>query len=227
MLDYAHSSAEAFQDSSTNENVDPESQTVNFCGQADPSNGTNVERRTVQGSGTRRAVARWQVLPKSQWGVPNGVHASQSSQTSKLPSMQNHGSYRDSRAVSGSNKVWSRKPKPQNDGGSLKAGVQKDATEPDQIKNHEVLIGSISVTLGNSCQESNNLAGFRDDGLLEQQMPKNNFQDKTNKPDSVQSSTNRSTVKLWRPVSWNGTKGPPMPVQNGCRESETDVAAEK
>ncbi|XP_061999928.1 uncharacterized protein LOC133717261 isoform X1 [Rosa rugosa] len=227
ILDHAHSSVEAFQDSSTNENVDPESQTGIGYGQADPVNGSNVERRTVQGNGSRRAVARWQVLPKSQRGVPNGFHAGQSSQTSKLPSMQNHGSYRDSRAVSGSNKVWSRKPKPQNDGGSLKDGVQKDATEPDQIKNHEVLIGSISVTLGNSSQESNNLTGFRDDGLLEQQMPKNNSQDKTNKPDSVQSSTNRSTVKLWRPVSRNGTKGSPMPVENGCRESETDVAAEK
>ncbi|KAK9914279.1 hypothetical protein M0R45_038065 [Rubus argutus] len=227
VLDHVHSSLEAFQHSNTNENLHPESQTEFNCGQADPLNGSNVERRTVQGSGSRRAVARWQVLPKSQRCVPNGFHAGQSSQTSKLPSMQNHGSYRDSRAVSGSNKVWSRKPKPEFDGGSLKAGVQKDAIEPDQIKNHEVLIGSISVTLGNCCQESSNLAGFRDDGPLEHQMPKNNVQDKTNKLDSVQSSTNRSTVKLWRPVSRNGTKGGPMPIQNSSREFEMDVAAEK
>ncbi|XP_050385416.1 uncharacterized protein LOC126801956 [Argentina anserina] len=226
VLDHAHS-VEAFQDSSTNENVNPESQTGIGFGQADPLIGTNVERRTVQRGGSRRAVARWQVLPKSQRGVANGVHAGQSSQTLNLPSIPNHGNYRDSRAVSSSNKVWSRKPKPQNGGGSLKAGVQKDATEPDEIKNNEVLIGSISVNLRNSCQESNNLAGACDDCLLEQQVPKNNLQDKTNKPDSVQTSTNRSTLKLWRPVSRNGTKGPPLPVHNSCRESETDVVAEK
>ncbi|VVA11137.1 PREDICTED: C2H2 zinc finger [Prunus dulcis] len=220
-------SLEAFQLSTADENVDPESQTEFIHGHTDSVSGPNVERRMVQGSGCRRAVvARWQVLSKSQRGVPNGFHGGQSSQTSKLSSVQNHGNHRDSRTASSGNKVWSRKPKPEYNGGSLKAGVQKEATEPDQIKNQEVLIGSISVNLGNCSQESDNLAGVDDDCLLEHQIPKNNAHDKTNKPDLVHSGTNRSTVKLWRPVSRHGTKGP-MAIQNGNRASEIDVVAEK
>ncbi|KAI5347071.1 hypothetical protein L3X38_014950 [Prunus dulcis] len=193
-------SLEAFQLSTADENVDPESQTEFIHGHTDSVSGPNVERRMVQGSGCRRAVvARWQVLSKSQRGIQG--------------------------TASSGNKVWSRKPKPEYDGGSLKAGVQKEATEPDQIKNQEVLIGSISVNLGNCSQESDNLAGV-DDCLLEHQIPKNNAHDKTNKPDLVHSGTNRSTVKLWRPVSRHGTKVP-MAIQNGNRASEIDVVAEK
>ncbi|KAM1232121.1 hypothetical protein ACFX13_042712 [Malus domestica] len=227
MLDHACLSLESFQLSNMDVSADPESQTgVNF-GHVDSVSGPNVERPVVQGNGSRRAVAQWQLSPKSQRGVPNGFHGGHSSQTLKHSSTKHHGNHRDARAASSGNRVWSRKPKPEYDGRSLKAGEQKEASEPDQIKNREVLIGSIPVNLGNCCQESNNQAGVHDDCLSEKgQMPKDNSQDKTNKPDLVQSGTNRSTVKLWRPVSRNGTKGP-MPIQNGSKESDINVVAEK
>ncbi|KAF3432964.1 hypothetical protein FNV43_RR24066 [Rhamnella rubrinervis] len=212
--------------SNTDENLDPESQPGFGCGRRNSSTGPNVERRIVQGSGRRRlVVARWQVLPKLQRGVSNGVHAGENSQASKLGGMQNRGTHRDLRTALTSNKVWSRKPKREFDGKNLKARVQKEVlNEPDQTKNHEVLIGSISVTLGNCGEEGNSLSAC-DDCLAEHHLPKNNVQDKPNRPDSAQSGMSRSTVKLWRPVSRHGTKVP-MPVQNGSRESECDVTAE-
>lgn len=213
--------------SNTDENVDPESQPGFGCGQRNSSTGPTVESRIVQGNGRRRlVVARWQVLPKSQRGMPNGVRAGESSQASKIGGMQNRGTHRDLRTASTSNKVWSRKPKREFDGENLKASVQKEVlNEPDQIKNHEVLIGSISVTLGNCGEEGNSLSTC-DDCLAEHHLPKNNVQDKPNRPDSAQSGMSRSTVKLWRPVSRHGNKVL-MPVQNGNRESGCDVTAEK
>ncbi|KAF2320432.1 hypothetical protein GH714_027498 [Hevea brasiliensis] len=58
-------------------------------------------------------------------------------------------------------------------------------------------------------------------------MPKkNNVYDKHNRPDSSHSSTNRSTIKLWRPVSRNGTKDLIL-VENGAREFQVDGIADK
>jgi hypothetical protein len=145
--------------------------------------------------------------------------------------MQKHGTHRDSRPgpVANGNKIWSRKPKPEIDGEVLKARVPEEAiNQPDQIKNHEVLIGSICVTLGNCSQEGNNLARAREDCLSEQQVPKKtDIQEKPINPDSsLQSGTNRSTIKFWRPVSRHGSKCP-IPVQNGDVEYEVDATAGK
>ena len=228
--DQAPSSSEAFRHTNSDEEAGPDSQSGYGFEYAEPGISQNVERRMVHGSVRRHVtVARWQVPPKSQRAVPNGFHSGQNSQASKLGVMQKHGIHRDLRAapVANGNKVWSRKPKPEIDGEVLKARVQKEAiNQPDQIKNREVLIGSICVTLRNCDQEINNLAGAREYCLAEHQMPKTNVQEKPIKPDSLVSGTNRSMIKLWRPVSRHENKGP-MPVQNGNIESELDVTAEK
>lgn len=225
--DQVPSSSEAFRHTNSDEEAGPDSQSGYGFEYAEPGISQNVERRMS----VRRhvAAARWQAPPKSQRGMPNGFHLGQNSQASKLGVMQKHGIHRELRAapVANGNKVWSRKPKPEIDGEVLKARVQKEAmNQPDQVKNHEVFIGSICVTLGNCNQEDNNLAGAHEDCLAEHQMPKTNVQEKPIKPDSLHGGTNRSMVKLWRPVSRHESKGP-MPVQNGNIESELDAPAEK
>lgn len=220
-----HSALSNIQCNETDENVDPESQRGFGHGQSCSSIGSIAERRIMQGSGRQRLVARWQMLPKSQWVVQNGVHVGESTQASKLGAMHNRGTHRNLRTASSSGKVWSRKPKPEFDRENLKARVQNEVLhEPNQIKNHEVLIGSISVTLGNRGEEGNTFSAW-DDCLAEHHLPKNNVQDKPNRPDSAQSGMSRSTVKLWRPVSRHGTEIP-MPVQNGSSEVKCDVTAE-
>ncbi|KAK9292507.1 hypothetical protein L1049_020480 [Liquidambar formosana] len=145
--------------------------------------------------------------------------------------MPKHGTHRDSRAapVNG-NKVWTRKPKLENHGGNLNSRGQKEvANQSAQNKNCEVLIGSISVTLGNSNgpQQSNSLAGARDDGAGGHPMPrKSNGLEKSIKPDAVQCGMTRSTIKLWRPVSRGETRGPTS-VQSDNREPEVDVVTGK
>ncbi|RDY03653.1 hypothetical protein CR513_12745, partial [Mucuna pruriens] len=178
-----------------------------------------IERQTSRGHNRRRTMAaRWQGLPKSQWARANGSHACQNSQMSKLGVVQKHGTNRDQRAapiVNGS-KFWSRKPKPETNGVFLKAKLQK---EPDKGKNHEVLIGSVSVSLGNcSHSESNSVAPQRD-CLVENLAKQNTAQEKLGKLDFSQGGNARLTVKLWRPVSQHGTKDQ-LPLQNGGTEAD-------
>ncbi|KAF2315600.1 hypothetical protein GH714_040114 [Hevea brasiliensis] len=191
--DHVPSSFEPFQLLSMDEDVDLEIQTGSG---SDPGTSRTVERQTVQRNSRRHlVVAHWHLSAKSQWNyVPNGFHANQNSQAPKLSAMQKHGNYRDSKSLLSinGNRKWSRKPKPDYSGDVLKT------------------------------REGNNLDGARDDFLSEHQMPKkNNVQDKHNRPDSAHCSTNRSTIKLWRPVSRNGIKGPIL-VENGDRESQVD-----
>lgn len=202
-------------------NLDSELQKRLDCGHVDMCNSSNVERHIVQGSGRRR---RWQGSPKSQWVASTGFHADQSSQASKLGVTQKRGNHRNTRNALTSHKVWSRKAKPEYDEG---IGQKEASNEPDQTKECEVLIGSISVTLGNCSQDGHhNLSEACDTCMEEHQMPKNSVPDKPNKPDLVQNGTSRSTVKLWRPVSRNGTTSP-MPVLNSNWESEGNAFAEK
>ncbi|XP_044468699.1 uncharacterized protein LOC123198138 isoform X2 [Mangifera indica] len=225
------SSLEPFQLANSDEDVDYEFQAGFGNGYADLGPGQNIERRMVRGSGHRQMVVIRRQLPQKPRGMPNGFHASQNSQASKLGGVQKLGNNRDFRAapIVGGNKVWSWKPKPENDYANLKTRTLKEAiNQPQQDKNHEVLIGSISVTLGHCNHHEGKSAAEGQDGCMEEhQMPKKNSV--TEK--FIQSGTNKSTVKFWRPVSRHGTKGPvpvhgtkgPVPVQNGCRESEVDV----
>lgn len=178
-----------------------------------------IERQASRGHNRRRIMAaRWQGLPKSQWAKANGSHAGQNSQMSKLGVIQKHGTNRDQRAapiVNGS-KVWSRKPKPETNGVVLKARLQK---EPDKCKNHEVLIGSVSVCLGNCSHSEGNLVAPQRDSLVDNLAKQNTAQEKPVKHDSSQGSNGRLTVKLWRPVSQHGTKDL-LPLQNGGTEAD-------
>ena len=185
-------SVEPIHFSNPEEDVDYKNQMGFSNGYFDPGTSQNVERRMEQVGGHRHIViAPWQTPPKSQRGVLNGFHASQNSHGFKFGGMNKHGTNRErAAAIGSSNKMWSRKPKAVNDGESLKTRAEKQAANQlDQNKNHEVLIGSISVTLGNcSHHEGNNLAEARDRCLAECQIPKkNNVQEKFSKlEESVQ-----------------------------------------
>lgn len=198
-------------------------------GYCDPGTSQNVERRMEQVGGRRHiVVARRQTPPKSQRGLLNGFHASQNSHGFKFGGINKHVTSREKASAIGcSNKMWSRKPKAVNDGEVLKTRAEKHAANQlDQNKNHEVLIGSISVTLGNcSRDEGNNLAEARDRSPVECQIPKNYSQEMSSKLDPVQGVTNRSTIKLRRPVSRHESSS--LLVQNGVREFEVEVIAEK
>ncbi|EOY23235.1 C2H2-like zinc finger protein, putative [Theobroma cacao] len=222
--------------SNPQEDVDYKMQMGFSNGYCDPGTSQNIERRMEQAGGHRHiVVARWKTPPKSQRGVPTGLHASQNSIGFKFGGINKHGTNRERVAAMGNgNKMWSRKPKAVNDGESLKSRAEKqaanqlDQNQLDQNKNHEVLIGSISVTLGNcSHHEGNNLTEAHDRCLADYQIPKkNNVHEKSSKLDPVQGVTNRSTIKFWRPVSRHESKSS-LQVQNGIREFEVEVIAEK
>lgn len=221
LTDHVPSLLEPIQSSITEEDADTETQNGFSSEQSDSGTYSNVERKTAHRSGRRiLVISRWQV-PKSQRGGRNGFHANQNPQVLKTEPVQKHGAPREARSaqVINGNKIWTRKPKSENDGENLKSRLQKEAVnQADQ--NCEVMIGSISVTLG-SCT-----AQQPSDSLGEHAMPKYSGDEKTVKSDSVQGVSNRSVVKLWRPVSRHETRGP-MPVQSDGGESREDIIIRK
>lgn len=221
LMDHVPSLLEPIQSSITEEDADTETQNGFSSEQSDSGTYSNVERQTAHRSGRRiLVISRWQV-PKSQRGGRNGFHANQNPQVLKAEPVQKHGAPREARSaqVINGNKIWTRKPKSENDGENLKSRLQKEAVnQADQ--NCEVMIGSISVTLG-SCT-----AQQPSDSLGEHAMSKYSGDEKTVKSDSVQGVSNRSVVKLWRPVSRHETRGP-MPVQSDGGESREDIITRK
>ncbi|XP_052201262.1 uncharacterized protein LOC127807449 [Diospyros lotus] len=187
----------------------------------------NVERRVVQGSSRRHVVTyRWQV-PKSQRGGRNGFHASQNPQPLKLEPMQKHGAPRAPRSASAvnGNKVWTRKPKSENDRDCRKDRLLKEAVnQTDQSKNCEVmLIGSISVTLGNSGQlQGDGISEAQESHSAEHVTSKNGGQEKPTKTDPVHGALHRSTV-IWRPVSRHKTTKGSISVQSSIGESREET----
>ncbi|PON44185.1 Zinc finger, C2H [Trema orientale] len=202
-------------------NLDPEFQTRSDGARVDSGNNSG-DWQFVRASGRRR---RQQASPKSQRVPSTSHHAAQSSQASKLGVQQNRGTHWDPRTASTARKVWNQKAKPETEGDTLKARLQKEAlNEQDQIKNREVLIGSVAVTVRNCSQEGNNLSKACD---TESQMPKNSVQVKPNKPaDPVRSGTSRPMVMFWRPKKWKGIEVT-IPIQDSSRASEVDNNAEK
>ncbi|PSS33059.1 Receptor-mediated endocytosis protein [Actinidia chinensis var. chinensis] len=225
--DHASTLQEPVQMSITEGDADTEAQYGFSCEHSDSGTFPNIDRRTEQGNGRRHLViSRWQV-PKSQKSGRNGFHSSQNHQVLKLEPTQKHGAPGDPRAapVVNGNKVWTRKPKSENDGESLKSRLLKEVVnQTDQNKNSEVMIGSISVTLENCTaqQQGDGLPETQEHRSTEHAMSKNSGQEKPTKTDSVQGGLNKSTVKFWRPVSRHETRGP-MPVQSGSGESGEDV----
>ncbi|KAJ0263281.1 C2H2-type domain-containing protein [Hirschfeldia incana] len=132
-------------------------------------NGRNMDRRSE----------RRQMEKRSQHGMPNGFHGNHAP---KLGGIRKNGTNRDVRGNAA--KVWSRKannPKTR----SLDAAVN----EPDQTKNSEVLIGSVSVTI-RSTGEHNQTKCSEDERRL--------------KTVEAKSTSEQSAVKVWRPVSSQG-----------------------
>nr|KJB23855.1 hypothetical protein B456_004G117900 [Gossypium raimondii] len=198
------------------EGVDYRVQTEFYNQYCEPGTSQNGERRVEQVDGCQRiVVARWKTPPKSQRVVLNGFHANQNSHGFKSGGTNKHETNRERIAAMGnSNKMWSRKSKAIDDGDSLQIKAGKQATnQPDQNKNPELVIGSISVPLGK------NLAETHDRCPAECQTPKNNVQERFSKHDHVQIVANRSTIKFWRPVSRQERKSS-LPVQNGIKEVE-------
>ncbi|XP_022141005.1 uncharacterized protein LOC111011517 isoform X2 [Momordica charantia] len=229
--DHIPSSFEASQQSLTDEDEDSESHSGfrSLYPEYLPID-QNGEQQKVQMNGHKHVIAQWQALPKIQRGLSNGFRADQNYQGLKNGDMRRHGNHVQSRAapIVNGKKVWSRKPKPERDGDRFHARIQEEPTaQAEEIKSHEVLIGSISVALGNCNQESKEPAGAQDDCQDGHQTPRKiNHLEKFIKPDSTQTATNRVMVKLWRPVSRNGSKHA-MPDQSENGESEAEVITEK
>ncbi|XP_057762235.1 uncharacterized protein LOC130982297 [Arachis stenosperma] len=178
-----------------------------------------IERRSARRPNRRlTAVSRQKGLQKSQWAVANDSHTSQNSTLSKIEVIQKYGTHRDHRVatVANGSRVWSPKSKPGIDRMVPEARVEK---EPDLDKDHEVLIGSISITLGNCSQSERNAVASRADCNVDNLANQNSSQNKPLNPDFVQNGNNMAT-KLWRPVSRHETKNP-LPVQSGETEVNT------
>uniref|UniRef100_A0A2P2L1U1 C2H2-type domain-containing protein n=1 Tax=Rhizophora mucronata TaxID=61149 RepID=A0A2P2L1U1_RHIMU len=217
-LGHASFSSETLQPPITDEDLDLEAQTGSDNGYGDLGTGNNSEQQAVQGNSHRHiGVAQCNSPRKLQQNyLPNGFHANQNVQVTKLSALRWQGPHRDAK-LHGDGK-WSRKPKQEVKGDNMRTAVQKEAiNQPDKIKKLELLIGSISVALGNgSCPQDNNLMEAQNDHLTEHYVPKKNTgPDKHHRHDDIRCSTNRSTVKLWRPVSLSD------------RESHAEVIAGK
>ncbi|KAE9611314.1 hypothetical protein Lal_00011570 [Lupinus albus] len=211
VVSHAPSPHVTFHCPETTEVVDGNPQSKNDCDMHQ-----NIEQQRSQGHNRQRLiVARRHGLPKSQRAVANGSCASQNSQTSKLEVIQKSGTLHEQKAapiIKGS-KVWTRKPKPEIGRVISEARLQK---EPEQGKNHEILIGSISVPLGNCSQSEGNLAASHADGMGVNLSKHNSAQEKPMKTDSSRSG---NPVKLWRPVSQHGTKDQ-LPLRSGGTEAD-------
>lgn len=205
-------------DNDTDQNVERRTSQGGTRSGYDCDSDQNVERQSSPGHHHRRTMAaRRQGLPKSQRTIATGLYASQNSQMSKFGVIQKYRNNRDQRAapVVNSCKVWSRKPKAETDAVVIKAGLPK---ELGNSKNHEVLIGSVSVKLGNCSQSQGDLVTSQADSLVENLTEQITTQEKPIKPDSFQGGNSRLRVKLWRPVSQHGAKDP-SPLQSGGTEA--------
>ncbi|XP_021765091.1 uncharacterized protein LOC110729635 [Chenopodium quinoa] len=167
----------------------------------------NVEHRTSHRNGRRYTVnSRWQVQKLQR--TPNGFHTSHNNQAPKLGPTQKHASSRDSRSAATIGiKVWTPKPKLDTDEEGCKHRLQIEAPNPPgQDKKHEVLIGSISVTLGNcnNPQHDEDLVRNLESSALEVSTPNvNGINEKPMKNEAIQGTAIRSH------------KGGQLPIQNG------------
>ncbi|CAN1264681.1 hypothetical protein LINPERPRIM_LOCUS12021, partial [Linum perenne] len=212
MLQYpCSSSSEPLELADHDEDLDLESQIRYRVGTADQGRDHIPERQAVQGT-NRRHVARRHLPQKSQWNhVPNGFHASGNKYNGTLA----HGTYRESRSVAmvNGNRKWTRKPRVDHAGETLKPRLEREVTvsQQDQANKRQVLIGSISVAIESSGPQNSN--------TVEQQVPKkSNVQDKYTRAD-------RPVVKQWRPVSRNGSKVQLQQDESCIVESQVDDAS--
>ncbi|GAB4826345.1 hypothetical protein Ancab_009211 [Ancistrocladus abbreviatus] len=200
------------------ENNGPQSDLEN--GYPDSGACQNVEHQMLRRNGRRHLVnSHWQ-NPKLQRG-PNGFFAGQNHQGFKHGTTQKHGSYRESRsgaAIVG--KVWTPKPKSEIDEETCKLRSQNEMINlSDKNKNSEVLIGSISVVIGNQVNQQQD--GNNGGGAPSSCSTKHSIHEKATKLDVLQGAVNKSTVKLWRPVGRHENAGS-LPVPSGVEDSKTN-----
>ena len=131
------------------------------------------------GQNMERRSGRRQMEKRSQHGMPNGFHGNHAP---KLGGIRKNGTHRDVRG--NITKVWSRKA---NNPNSLSPEAAVD--EQDQTKNSEVLIGSVSVTIRNTGEHN---------------QTKSSEEERRMKTVEAKPTSEKSTVKVWRPVSSQG-----------------------
>lgn len=134
--------------SNITDKADTEAQFGFSSGYSDSDICQNIDRRH------KRIVARRQV-PQGRRGNSKGVNTGQNGQILKVGSVQKHGppSQKDPKVFPHSNKVWTLKTKAENGGKSLETNARvqnQKKTQPDETNISEVLIGSISISLGNT-----------------------------------------------------------------------------
>lgn len=200
-------------------------------GSADLASSQNVDAQAHfqhRESQQKITVAR-RSSPKLSRNNPNGFHPVQIPAL-KSVAVQKH-NYRDQRSASSSNghKVWTPKTKL---GGEEEAsnvrGLIETGDQLDQSSCSEVLIGSISVMLGDrgSPQQDDFSAPALDHSVADHQnLRRNSAQVKHVKPDASQNVVERSMVKLWRPVSRHDIGGPVV-VQGNKRDDRVDGISE-
>ncbi|XP_010255333.1 PREDICTED: uncharacterized protein LOC104596043 isoform X2 [Nelumbo nucifera] len=197
-------------------------------GKTNSANCQDDEQQLQQESGRRQVFAARRQLTKPSRGISKGSHSGQMPLALKVGAIQKHGTYRDQRTTSTSNghKVWTRKEKHENGEEGLSVKAQRECIdEQEQNGNSELLIGSISVTLGecsDRCQVDIS-AAYIGHCTSDQHVPRRNHtQEKAIKADYGQGGImNRSMVKLWRPVGKHEA-GAVMTVQSETRESERE-----
>ncbi|XP_042505291.1 uncharacterized protein LOC122081932 isoform X2 [Macadamia integrifolia] len=180
-----------------------------------------------QRGGWWQPIVAQRQFSKPQRGMPIGLHSAQNAL--KLGAVQKHGTYREQRTASMANgqKVWTRKTKPEV-GEDLRSRIRRELVDQsDNNDNCELLIGSISVTLGDCstmCQVDTTVAAL--DQCMTEYVPprRNHIVEKPIKPDSGQGGTNQQMAKLWRLVGRHEL-GDSMHFQGDKREDEVSVTS--
>ncbi|KAK1267650.1 Signal peptide peptidase-like 4 [Acorus gramineus] len=157
--------------------------------------------QNVEANIRRQQTSAWKPILKSVRNTPNGFHSTHISEMN-TPAGQKHGSHRDQKPASLANghKIWTRKARP---GGNAEASDIRPERETndhsDQHAKFELLIGSIGVTL-NGCNK--NIQKMVHGPTLD--LSDNHALETFAEPDSNLNGSNRSMIKLWRPVSRHG-----------------------
>ncbi|GAB2265183.1 hypothetical protein Dimus_000248 [Dionaea muscipula] len=213
------------------ENVNHESHSSSGGGYPDSSTTyQNVDQyhRAVRRNGRRRLVNyRWQ---GSKVQRPNGFYVGPNHRVMKVLPESKHSTYRDSRTavVASFSRVWTPKPKLVADEQSYNARLQNEPPPKltDGNADSEVVIGSISVNLGNQSnlqQDGDHGAPLPCNGSV---VPKKKGlgeeRPATARPDKIEVGVSRPTIKLWRPVSRHGN-GDSLSVQNGTEEGKVNA----
>ncbi|KAJ0966665.1 hypothetical protein J5N97_023582 [Dioscorea zingiberensis] len=169
------------------------------------------------GSGRWQPISLCHQTAKPIKNISSGFHPTLVAASKSSVAMKHGNNYRDLKTVPPANchKIWARKTKHENEdeGSYVRDGEEKKHRchqyQPALSDNHEVLIGSISVTLKDGdchCQDGTTLK--QTDSL-----------EKVGKPNLI--TVNPSKVKLWRPVSHHGNGDAVVP-QSEKRETEMD-----